>query len=98
MTTLISSSCVWFGHCPRKPLLPEGFKYREREGEWLLAERGGESFFVEWSEDSDFVWLIPRRVATWWDQLRTWGRLKRGMIFADDRLKLGFLKTFEEKQ
>lgn len=47
MSVLITNQGILFGVIPDKPALPEGWKYIEVEGEWLLAESpDGTTYFV----------------------------------------------------
>lgn len=79
----------WYGLNPGKPILPKGWRYFERENDWLLAQSpDGEYWFAGETH------LCRLRFATEWDvirtQIRSWFNkwatpFEEGDIYSDAR-------------
>lgn len=78
-------STLGWGEYTALPSLPDGWQWRQRQNEWLLAKDNvGLWYFVHFLPDGNMRFEL-RRKAGLWDWLRTGGTLRIGTIYGDPR-------------
>lgn len=92
MITIIGKSELRFGITEDKPDLPEGWEYIEAPDDWLqVRDDLGNIYFIEVTDES--LSFSPKATATWFDQMRTFGKLKAGTVFMDTRRKITIARS-----
>lgn len=85
----IHTRTLGFGVYTSLPTLPAGWRWKQAPSEWLYAieEETGRWFYVHFLPDGAVRFEL-KRVAGWWDWVRTSGYLKRGQHYCDSRFSV----------